>query len=161
MNVTMRAASCLAVLALACGTPAAHADPSTCSQPDTTGKCAGAHCHAGEAFGITVYGPGHVQGTALCGSTVVHCDGEQTCSASEVAEADSQLGCDLSQGTIAECWAGAPGLLGPLDPLICSLFVSLAPTVDGLIPELLYIDPSDGDAQVLNGDFYDCPPYGS
>jgi hypothetical protein len=173
MRITLRAVACLAALALSCLTLPATADPNVCGQP---GDCTTAHCHAGGEYGILLYGAGSLQGTVLCGGNPpIHCFQPQC---SGVAVADGPMSCDLTQGVAAICYAldgtGVPQPILDLidailrtvrdfevslvDPLLCPILASLAPTVRQLIPELLYIDDS-GDTQVLNAPFWDCPPY--
>jgi hypothetical protein len=50
------------------------------------------------------------------------------------------------------------------DPVACPLFAELAPVVDVIDPDILYVDPFTGDIYLFGSypkPFYDCPPYGS
>jgi hypothetical protein len=175
MRIALRAVACLAALALSCLALPAHADPNACGQP---GNCTGAHCHEGWEYGIILTGAGSLQGSVLCrDNPTIHCF-QQHCSGVAVASGD--MGCDLTQGQSAICYAldtvDVPQpildlvdqvllavdqlLRTTVDPLLCPILAELAPTVRQLIPELIYIDDT-GDTQVLNAPFWDCPPYES
>lgn len=163
MNLTARAATCLATLALACLPRAASADPSVCGQPLPACTLLSSHCHAGDSVYVVVLGVGEVRGLASCSRSdgftqYVRCDGLVVCAGSGVAAHSGPLGCDVQTGLIAICFT-LPVAMEDIDPIICPVLASLSPTVN-VLPSLLYVE-GDGDVDVANSPTWDCPPYGS
>ena len=164
MNLTARAASCLAALAMTFGTQPAGADPSVCSQPLLSCTLLNSHCHAGDSVYVVVLGAGAVQGLASCGRSdgstqYIRCGGVGLCVGAGVAEDDGALGCDVQTTlSIAICFT-LPSPVDDLGPIICPVLASLSPTAN-VLPSLLYVE-NDGDVDVLNSPTWDCPPYGS
>ena len=62
---------------------------------------------------------------------------------------------DAEECEVLDCVAGI------IDPPLCAVLVTVAPTVNALVddPSLLYIEPTFGDVYVLGELFWDCPPY--
>ena len=168
MNLTTRAASCLAALAMTLGTQPASADPSVCMQPQPLAVCTvlGSHCDPEYTAYVVVLGAGPVRGLASCGNgptQYVRCDGLVVCLGAEGVQHTGSLGCDVQTTlSVAICFTlpvGVPPVGPVVDSIVCPVLASLSPTVN-VLPSVLYVE-SDGDVDVANHPFWDCPPYGS
>lgn len=128
--------------------------PTSCLSSAGTGTCAFS-CSAGDTITIVVGGSAHVQGNGICGGGRAFCDGQRTCTGTDVATTSGDGFCDLAAGTWAYCSAGGSlpdpcelaeslcNLLQEVDLIVCPIFAILYPP-EGDIPGV-----------------WDCPPYGN
>jgi len=167
MRLTVRAASCLAALAMTFAATPAGADPSVCSQRGVSCDLLGSHCHEGDYVYVVVLGAVNVKGLASCtngdGFTqYVRCEGVGLCLDSEVADEEGRLGCDVQTPTsIAICFT-LPVLLSDVDQIICPILATSGPAVNLAGAGLVAVD-SEGDVFIGgytgNEIVWDCPVY--